>query len=139
MSSSKINESDLPLLASRAAIELENFRLGSPVSIDTAKELLEYLKNSLTKNYTPGSSDNFVDYGTAAVIGQALNLAHEKTIGDIVNEASKVFITLEKTTGETERNDKLISEMRDFFVAVSKSASFYKDSLSDKKYQTIPD
>ena len=123
---------DLPVLAARAAIEIEGFRLGKrpEESLGAVREMTGLIKNSFV--IEPGSSKRlFVDHGAATVIGQSLNWNPKaKSMSELVREAWEIVGELEKLQPQKKG---ALERVRDFFVALSKRSAAYREALRGAK------
>jgi hypothetical protein len=119
---------DLPVLAARAAIEVEGFRLGKrqEKSLGAVREMTGLIKNSFAVE-PAGSKRLFIDHGTATVIGQSLNWNPKaKSMSDLVKEAWQIVGDLEKLQAQKKST---LERFRDFFVALSKRSAAYREAL----------
>src|SRR4029077_14693068 len=70
----EVLDPDLPLLASQAALELDNKSLGQDVELTAVKQLAGALKNSFV-SFDTTARKSLVDPGAATVLGRALQAA----------------------------------------------------------------
>ena len=127
---------DLSMLAIKAADELERVRLGMQTEFNSVGRLAEILKNSLSQN--PIGSDHPLRLDYVSVFSRAISNSisqdvSSKTILELVKEAEKVVSKLnpDEITTEEKELTKLIS----FCVALSDSAALYKEEIDELKKQ----
>jgi hypothetical protein len=128
----QVLDPDLPLLASQAALELDNLLLGEKVEPMALRQLGKALKNSFTgTGSTPRKS--LVDPGVVAVIGRALNasdvMKSASTVDELDNKAWEVVGQMDQIGEHGDSND--VKKVRDFCVALSDYAASYRQALSD--------
>lgn len=119
-------EGDLPSLASRAAIELDNMILGNADDLAVVRRLARLLAESLEAVPDPASPESLVDPATVLVMNSAILDAHVadrplQTLRDLVSESMRIRETLESISGLTPKAD--LERMRSFCVALSNRAS----------------
>ena len=128
----QVLDPDLSLLASQAALELDNLLLGQTVEPIAVRQLGKALKNSFTGvGSTPRKS--LVDPGAVAVIGRALNASDvvksASTVDELDNKAWEVAAQMDQIGDHGDSKD--LKKVRDFCVALSDYAASYRQALSD--------
>ena len=69
-------DTDLPLLAAKAALELDRLKSGSNGGLDSVNELARLIKNSI--DVSQGTQPKpLMDPATITVVGQAFSISHE--------------------------------------------------------------
>jgi len=123
------------MLATRAAIELDNLRRGVQTDRGAIRELGELLKNSFDQSaggdngQTRGS---LLDSGTIVILGRALGSSQ----GSALTKVSQMQELATKVASQFEQiisNDKNqpIETLRDFCVALAREAAGYHKSLRE--------
>jgi hypothetical protein len=132
--SSKLRALDpsLPMLAARAAMELDNYKLTGEVSFEAVKHLCLRLRNSFAIN-GGGGAKALLDSSTVSIVGYALNSSNWagqiSTIDQLGNKLQEIAEGLEGA--ESTPANAPIEKMRDFCVALSKSAASYRQAFND--------
>lgn len=131
----RILDPEFSMIASQAAIELDNVILGRPNARSIAiKKLAEFIKHSLeqkTSHVGQAERMNF-DSNTIVVLGNAFDTMsekHAKTVGDLLKEALEVADKLESS--EIDKDRPTLEQMREFCVALASCVSFYRQSVED--------
>ena len=131
----RILDPEFSMIASQAAIELDNVILGKPnVKSTSIKKLADFLKCSLhqtTSQVGQAERMNF-DSNTIAVLGSAFDVISEsedKTVGDVLKEALNLADKLE--TSEADKDRQTLEQMREFCVALASCVSSYRQSVED--------
>lgn len=105
---SSIGSSDFCLIASQAAIDLDNLLLGKRTNLSSVKELVQILK---THTGSPGA---------LTLVSHAMNESdyspRPKTVAELVEQASTVVGDLEQANSSAVPN---ISKLRHFCAALS--------------------
>jgi len=129
--------SDLPLLASRAAAELDNVLIGRSLAVDNVRLLAERLNKSMGP-----AAEAVEEYGgdpaTLNVIAHALDASHSriKTMHDAVQEALKVAQELHSAIKSPEQSlredsEKLLAKLRTFCIDLARSAAIYRNMIDE--------
>lgn len=116
---------DLPMLASQAAIELDNIRLGIPDETSAADRLSGLLENSMETGPNAAERRARIDSITVTLIERALNDSYQtepKTLDELLEKACEIASDLKspQNTG--------IEQVRAFCVALSRCASYYQST-----------
>jgi hypothetical protein len=125
---------DLPMLAARAAMELDNFKSSGETAFEAVNLLGQRLKNSLQHTNTmAGGRKALLDSGTASLVGRALNVSNWpskiSTIDQLGNEIWEVAQILEAVVSSP--SSEPIEKIRDFCVALSECAASYRQAFHD--------
>ncbi len=133
-------ESDLASLASEAAIELDKLLLREGSNVTAVEQLASLLSRSSESGGTNGEMPLLLAEPSAAVvIHRAIADARgvsSMTIADLVERAQEVARELDEVRREPEsfresRHDEL-RRMRSFCLALSRTASGYRESVLDR-------
>lgn len=123
---------DLPLLATRAAIELDNALLGRGASLNYVRLLAEQLDRSTEER---GTVCHFTaDLPTVDVIARALNAANRpvRTIAEAAAEAWNIAKDLHSAgEGGSENAENQLKRLRAFCVELARSASVFRSMLEE--------
>src|SRR5665213_3394133 len=122
-------DSDLPYLASCAAIELDNVLLGNQTSLVAVKSLAERLRNATAPVEGGEAPKSLMDTPTLQVFTRAVNDSGQMgvtTLGDLTLVASRIAGTLAGATPDS--NADRIRQMREFCVALSRAAAAFRQS-----------
>ena len=130
----RVVDPDLPFLASRAAIELDNLLLGRSKTLISVIALATRLRNSFRLDANGGSPRSLVDPATLTVLGEAINRStvHPPltSVEDLIKKACAIADDLTKKTDPKDDRESLIWA-RAFCVALSHLASAYHKSIFD--------
>lgn len=128
----EVLDPDLPLLASQAALELDNKHLGRHVKPVATKQLAEALKNSFAP-FEASARKSLVDPGAVAVIGRALCASQWVNPASTVDELSDTAWNLAHIMEQLEddKMDANIEKVRDFCIELSSYAASYRQAFSD--------
>jgi hypothetical protein len=122
---------NLPLLASQAAIEVDNILSGKTVALEATQGLALILANSFQeRNGTPGVRQ-MIDPTTTCLMTRAFDASHWgrpiTTDSDLAREASDLADIIKTLDLRTAERESLI-RIRAFFAALAVSASSYIES-----------
>ena|SRR2546422_2614648 len=125
---------DLPMLAARSAMELDNFISTGETNFTAVKELSARLRNSFSQTSSPPKTHKaLLDSSTVSLIGRALNSSRwidkVSTVDQLSDELWDVAQRLDKI--ETEPAQQPIEKIRDFCVALSECAASYRQAFHD--------
>jgi predicted PP-loop superfamily ATPase len=129
----RAQDADLPILAARAAIEIDNVRLNKPVELNAVKALSMRLANTFEKN---GGDKNraVLDSSTAAIVTRAFGSAawpHAVTSTDqLLRETRALAKKMDQLTPDPKQQG--LETLRNFFVALSRCATAYRQSIHDQ-------
>lgn len=128
-----VRDPDLPFLAAKAAIELDNVLAGRGKELKSVRELAGALRASVE---CPGGGKRsaFVDPGTVTIINQAIaqsGAGAVKTVAELVQQAQSIATRLTTSDPDTERTS--LEWIRAFCVALSRGASAYRQRLHDSR------
>lgn len=133
---SKINQelqaldSDLALLASEAAIDIDNMLSCRGCEFVAMRQLAERLNNSIKEDLTICSPRSLMDPATLSVLSAAVMEAQNKSlpkVDELLGEAAKIAKILSSSTS-AENSDEL-RQARDFCMAFSKAVVGYRKSM----------
>jgi len=120
----------LPLLAARAAIELDTLLRKRETSLEATKQLALLLGQSFEHAEEGSGQHSLVDPPTEALVARAFRQAHGagsmQTVTDLVTEASKLADSLRKTNKDSDQ--KAVESARAFCAALAESAALYVQS-----------
>ncbi|MBI5678298.1 MAG: hypothetical protein HZC52_07380 [Planctomycetes bacterium] len=128
----RVLDPDLILLASEAAIDIDNLLLGKHPDLMIIRRLAEQLKNSFDVGATGGSSRSMMDPATLTILSEAVADATNKSlqkVEELLNEAAKIAKTLSSDNPIENREE--LCQARDFCVALSKAVMAYHKSIYD--------
>jgi hypothetical protein len=125
---------DLPMLAARAAMELDNFKSTGETAFTAVKDLSARLKNSFENGgSTSVPYKALLDSSTVTLVGRALNSSkwagNVSTIDQLSSELWDVAQRLEQV--EIAPAEQPIEKIRDFCVALSECAASYRQAFHD--------
>lgn len=124
----RANDTDLPLAAARAAIQLDNVLLGRGSNLSSVLQFTELLEGLVREGASP-SQGTFTDYSTVVVVGSAMTgsewCSSAVTVEELVNQAARMVGDIKQVehpdNGSAVEQEE-IRRLRDFFVALSRSA-----------------
>jgi hypothetical protein len=123
---------DLPMLAARAAMELDNYRSSGDRGFFAVKQLSRRLRNSF-QSQGAATHKALLDSGTVTLLGRALNSSKwagdVSTIDQLSAELWEVAERLEGVEGDP--GQQPIEKIRDFCVALSECAASYRQAFYD--------
>ncbi|MBI1955508.1 MAG: hypothetical protein HYS38_03855 [Acidobacteria bacterium] len=121
---------DLPLLASKAAIELDVFIRGNAGELKATKLLASMISRSFPGGEEGKEPKFFIDPAAATLITSAFHQSgwagSVKTVADLVREAAKVAVNLENPSLDVNR--ETLGQARAFCAALAESAASYLHS-----------
>lgn len=124
---------DLPLLASEAAIDIENILSNRSQDYTAIRNLANRLRNSISIDTSDNPPHSLMDSATLTVLGQAVAEAMRsgtlQRVDDLLSEAAKIAKSLSSET-PIENPDEL-KQARDFCVALSRAVMAYHKSIRD--------
>jgi hypothetical protein len=130
-------EPTLPMLATRAAVELDAQRRGKNSDMDAVRELGGLLKNSLDQKSEAGPSQqptSLLDPGTMVLVGRALERVLDKHVTKIVELQQKLREISEWFEQSASNADASRAEaLRDFCLALASGASAHHREFRDEK------
>ena len=120
----------LPLLASKAAIELDTLIQGKIAELTATKLLASMLSRSFPGGEEGKEPKFFIDPTAAALITSAFHQSgwagSVKTVDELVREAAKVAVNLENPSLDVNR--ETLRQARAFCAALAESAAAYLHS-----------
>lgn len=121
--------SNLTILASVAAIELDNLSLGRPTTIGAVPKLAEILMEAIPDQERAGGVRHLLDPVKADVFSQALRSAGLAQITSISEISSQTRAMADKLASLNDVSDVgVLRTLRDFCVALSQSAQAESES-----------
>jgi len=124
---------ELPLLASEAAIDIDNLLSNRSREFTAIRLLADQLKNSIEISSCGEPPRSLMDPATLTVLGDAVARAagegYTKKIDDLLAEAAKIGIEL--SSDDPTKNITELERARDFCVALSMAVVAYHKSISD--------
>jgi len=130
-------EPSLPMLATRAAVELDAQRRGSVVSMEAVRKLSELLKNSFDQNVEGTASRQFtslLDPNTMVLVGRALEAIPDKRVTKVAELKQMMGEIAEWLDQSAANSDTSRAEvLRDFCLALAKGASTHHRDFRDEK------
>lgn len=135
MSARLTRPADIALLASDAAIELEELLLGMDPTLTKIRELMSVLPDLVKPS--DDSAPSSIDPTSALMVNQAFSDARWsgsspiRTTEDLANEVRNLTDQLSEAikTGPEQRD--LVQRLREFALALSRTASAYGPSFED--------
>jgi hypothetical protein len=131
-------EPSLPMLATRAAVELDAQRRGgSTASMEAVRELSELLKNSFNQEIDGGASrqsSSLLDPNTMVLVGRALESIPDKRVtkvAELQQMMQEISDWLDQCADNSNANHAAI--LRDFCLALAKGASAQHRDFRDEK------
>lgn len=127
----RVLDTDLPILASEAAIDIQNILSNESEDLTAIQRLAQRLKNSIEADTTGGSPHSLMDPATLSVLSEAMVQSVEgfasQSVEDLLREAFKIAGEL----SDTKSNRPSLEQARDFCVALSRAAMAYHKSIRD--------
>lgn len=129
----RVLDAELPLLASEAAIDLDNLLAGRDSDLTVIHSLAHLLKNFINFESEDSSSNTLMDFATISVLSEAIvqtrNDFSYKKIEELLKEAEK--IASELLSDELLNNAESLKRARDFCVALSTAVMAFHKSIRD--------
>jgi len=124
---------ELPLLASEAAIDIDNLLSNRSKELTAIRLLADQLRNSIEISSIGEPPRSLMDPPTLSILGEAIARAagegYSKKVDDLLTEAVKIGTEL--SSEDPTRNIKELERARDFCVALSMAVVAYHKSISD--------
>ena len=129
-------EPSLPMLATRAAVELDALRRDQPSNMEAVRELSELLKNSFDQEPESESgckSGSLLDPSTMVLVGRALETIPDKRVTKVA-EVQKMMREVAEWLDESAANTsaKHAEILRDFCLALARGASLHHRDFRDE-------
>jgi len=129
-------EPSLPMLATRAAVELDAQRQGQTSNMEAVRELSELLKNSFDQEPLGGSgcqSGSLLDPSTMVLVGRALETIPDKRVTKVA-EVQKMMQEIAEWLDESAANASAqhAAVLRDFCLALARGASSQHRNFRDE-------
>ena len=123
-------DADLPLIAAKAAVELDMLAAERPTDMASVQILIEMLQNSVV--YEEAAPKSFLDASTVTLMNYAITSSNwstaPTTVSDVACQAAKIAETLNKAVQE-KGPKAVIAKLRNFCIALSRCASSYRHSV----------
>jgi hypothetical protein len=130
-------EPTLPMLATRAAVELDAQRRGRTNDMEAVRELGDLLKNSLDQKVgaeTPLQSTSLLDPSTMVLVGRALERipdVHVKKVAELQQKLREVSEWFEQSASKADASRAEV--LRDFCLALANGVSAHHREFRDEK------
>jgi hypothetical protein len=130
-------EPSLPMLATRAAVELDAQRRGKTSNMEAVRELSELLKNSFDQEPENGNgckSGSLLDPSTEVLIGRALGAIPDKRVTKVA-ELQQILREIAGWLDQSATNSNVsrAEVLRDFCLALASGASAHRHNFRDEK------
>jgi len=131
----RMSDPRLPLMVSRAAIELDNASRGEIVDFQATRQFAAFLQDSLHQPISQGGAHSaWLDVNTMDVVGQALveleGVGKVRTVQDVLDHACGLVAEIEKASA-TEKPSELV-RLRRFCVAFGNSLLSHRASMKQE-------
>lgn len=120
---------DLPFLAASAALELDNVLIGTSTSTEHVEQLMATLSSAFSTGQS--ATKKFLDPISCTILTRALSesggsgSAQQSDLTTAISRLSERLEGIKKSSTKKEQ----VSELRDFFVALSRLASTSRKTL----------
>jgi hypothetical protein len=133
----RAREPSLPMLATRAAVELDAQRRGNAASMDAVRKLSELLKNSFDQETGGGASrqsTSLLDPNTMVLVGRALESIPDRRVTKVA-ELRQMMCEIAEWLDQSAANSNAsrAEVLRDFCLALAKGASAHHRDIRDEK------
>ncbi|MEK7313962.1 MAG: hypothetical protein AAB065_05745 [Deltaproteobacteria bacterium] len=122
---------DIAMLASEAAIDIDNMLLHGSKELKAMRRLAERLNNSIEAN-TVGTWHSLMDPVTLTILSEAVAEAKHKSlqkVEELLDEAANIAKTL--SSDRPMENPEELRQAGDFCVALSNAVIGYRKSIYD--------
>jgi len=124
-------DSDLPLLATRAAIEIDGLLAEEETGLESVSELASLLSSAQVEVTSEGSESLF-DPATLTVLSQAMSESElgrgMTSVSDLVKKSMEVAGLLKSGVSETTERPEL-ERLKKFCIVLSNLAASYRQSV----------
>jgi hypothetical protein len=130
----RVLDADLPLLASHAAIELENIIQDVDREFDAMRQLAERLANSVQTDQRTAAFRSLMDPPTTVILNNALvasKLPAKTTSEQLAQVAQEIASQLQQLPTQTKLEHDHLARLRDFCLAISSLTAAYQRSILD--------
>lgn len=132
-------ESDLPSMASLAAIELDRLALKRETDLQGVTRLIELINSSITSVTEPASPSSQLNPSTAIAVNQAIAdskfSSWSAQLADLLSEANKITSLLDEVCHSPnqfrESSPEMLKQIRNFCLALSRRALASEHALID--------
>lgn len=130
-------EPSLPMLATRAAVELDAQRRGTASNMEAVRKLRDLLKNSFdqeVENGTSRQSTFLLDPNTMVMVGRALETIPERRVTKVA-ELQPMIREIANWLDQSANNSgaSRVEILRDFCLALAKGASAHHRDFRDER------
>ncbi len=137
----RILDPDLPILASEAAIDIDNLLANQTESTDAIRKLSAQMKNSIQIDPTSNAPRSLMDPATLSILGRIIAKSSRtpKTsmrIDQLLSEAVGIAELLGQDDLPKDRGE--LEKARDFCIALSRAAIAYRTSIRDMRIPPHP-
>ena len=125
-------DSDLPFLASQAAIELDNLLLGKNVDLKAVKRLAQQLEDSTAQGVGTENRISLMDPATVSVFSNAIStsgMQEVKTLGELAGKAWQIARELQGSQEDSEK--QRLQQLGTFCTHLARSAIAHERALYD--------
>lgn len=130
----RATDPSLPMLATRAAVELDAQRRGVSCDMGSVKQLSDLLKNSLNQGAESLRSSALLDPSTTVVVGRALaSIPRRSTakIAEVETLIKEVATWLERAARGQDIGH--VDMLRDFCLALARGTSSHLRNFQDER------
>jgi len=128
----RVLDPDLPLLATEAAIDIENLLASRSHDLTAIRRLADRLNNSIDLSTTNLQPRSLMDPATLSVLGEAIAVTTNggtlQKLEELIEETAYIAKTL---TSAKPENIEELTKARDFCVALSRVVMAYHKSIRD--------
>lgn len=125
---------DLPFLAAKAAVQLDNLLLRRGTDLSAVVALASRLSNSQFSPIASGQHNQLVDFATLSVLSQAIHGVSGSsitTLDDLSQQAAKLTDELRLSSTSQEQPDNVVKKVRMFCSLLSQCATAFQHSLHE--------
>jgi len=131
---SNVLDPHLPLLASQAALEIDDILQKKQTSVDAIQRLVNILNNTFENECHKPASRCFVDNSAATIFSQALKYRSPRTLADLAEQAWEVTKELESVKNEgAGDNAPELTTMKTFCLNLARSAATYRQKFEHSR------
>jgi hypothetical protein len=125
----RVLDPDLPLLATEAAIDIDNLISNRSKDMTAIHKLAELLKNSVKLN-SAGSPHSLMDPATLTILSEAVaQAAGDNKIEKLLSEAVNIGVSL--SSEDPMKSPAELERAREFCIALSVAVATYRKSIHD--------
>jgi len=126
----RVLDPDLPLLATEAAIDIDNMLSNRSKDVTAIHKLAELLKNSVKVN-SAGPPHSLMDPATLTILTEAVAHAAggKNEMEELLSEAVKIGTSL--SSEDPMKNPKELKRAMEFCIALAAAVAAYRKSIRD--------